>query len=409
MSNELIPFEAGSTGVPAHLASVWGEESNIASRVSINTMSYRGKIWRLIVDGEETKQTRINAEGDREDVAIIEVVVLDHNKGRSRAYYPGAYEEGKNSAPMCYSADGVTPDADVKEPCATTCASCEFSVKGSKISTDGKPSKSAACAPFKRVAIVPPGKLIGTHPALLLRLAQTSVWDATNQANEAEGWYAWDQYLEMLRQRGAKHTAAVQTRVKFDNNTAYPKLLFKAGGWLSPDDMLTAKQRIADSTDEIAKILTGSPDNDGLTGKPSIPSRAADAGSTVAKGTADVDDADVAAAEAQIAAANAKKATAAAAKKAKAEADAAAAAAQAILDAKAAKKAALLAQMAALEEDGDAAVLAPAAKEVVVARAAPAEVVDAKPAAAAAAVNVPAETGTPAALSTLLDEWHDAP
>lgn len=53
---------------------------------------------------------------------IVNLVVLDHNKGRSRAYYEGAFEKGKNSAPRCTSADGVTPDADIKEPCAATCA-----------------------------------------------------------------------------------------------------------------------------------------------------------------------------------------------------------------------------------------------------------------------------------------------
>lgn len=91
-------------------------------------------------------------------------------------------------------------------------------MKGSKITDCG--TQSTLCAPFKRIAVVPSAQ-IGKHPAMLLRLAQTSVWDKDNASNEAQGWYAWDQYLDMLRARGAKHTAAVETRVKFDMHMTY--------------------------------------------------------------------------------------------------------------------------------------------------------------------------------------------
>ena len=393
MSN-IIPFGTTGNDVPAHLADLFGEEGNILPRQTINQLSYRGKVWRRIVDGEETQLTRNNADGDAEPVPIVSVVVLDHNKGRSRAFYKGNFEEGKNTAPDCYSGDGVTPDAGVKEPCAATCATCPNSVKGSKITENGK--QSTACSPFKRIAIVPSGKAIGSHPAMLLRLAQTSVWDKDNGENEAKGWFAWDQYLDMLRARGAKHTAAVETKVKFDLRMAYPKLLFSASRWLNPEEASAAKTRLVESAEDIATILTGAGDKDGTMGQP--------AAAAAQPSGPDVDEAEVAEAEAQrlplvakveaekkAAAAVAKAAKKAAADKALAEAQAAAAAADSD------------------EDEGDAwggeetaVVVQPVAEKAKAVSEAT------KPSASAASTpveNAAVVEGTPSGLSDLLSGW----
>jgi hypothetical protein len=381
MATNIIPFSSSGNDVPAHITALFGEDGNIAIRISIDQLSYRGKVWRRIVGGEETQLTRTNADGDAEPVPIVSVVVLDHNKSRSRAYYKGNFEEGKNATPDCTSSDGITPDADVKEPCAKTCAACPNSVKGSKITENGK--QSTLCSPFKRVAIVP-AQGLGSHPVMLLRLAQTSMWDKDNGENEAKGWYAWDQYLDMLRARGAKHTAAVETKVKFDLRMAYPKLLFSASRWLNPEETTAAKARIAESTAVIEKILSGA-GNDGVAGQPAaLPGYVAD-------------DNDASAVAAQAAAAEAaKKATAKAAKKAAAD--------KALADAQAAAAAA----DADDDEEGGgfgevaAAVVAapvkPAAKAVTAAKA--------PKAAAATPVEAPAVVeGTPAGLADLLSGW----
>lgn len=271
MTTAIIPFDSTGTAgnavaeVPAHLVALFGDSANITPRFNINQLSYRGKTWRRVVEGEETALTRQNTEGDVEPIPIVNLVILDHNKNRSRAYYEGAFEEGKNSSPKCYSGDGIAPDASVKEPCAATCATCPNAVKGSKITENGK--QSTLCSPFKRIAVVPSSN-IGQHPAMLLRLAQTSVWDKDNGENESKGWYAYDQYMDMLRARGAKHTAAVETRVKFDLRMAYPKLLFSAARWLNPDEATAAKALIAEKEKEIADILTGGADRDGVSGQP---------------------------------------------------------------------------------------------------------------------------------------------
>lgn len=321
MPNDIIPFGAGSE-VPAHLQNLFGDDSNIAPRVSINQLSYRGKVWRRVVDGEETTMTKKDSDGETVPMQIVSVIVLDHNKGRSRAFYKGSYEEGKNAAPDCYSGDGITPDADVKEPCAATCATCPNSVKGSKITENQK--QTTACSPFKRIAIVPAGKAAASHVPLLLRLAQTSVWDKDNAENEAQGWFAWDQYMDFLRARGAKHTASVVTKVKFDQAKAYPKLLFSAGAWASAEEAAAAKTRLTADREAIDKILKGG-SADGVAG--TAPAQEAEAAEdTASAAKAAIAEAEARAKAAALAKAQAEKIEKAAAK-AKAEAEAKAAAA----------------------------------------------------------------------------------
>jgi hypothetical protein len=415
MATSIIPF-AGSTELPAHLAALFGEDdTNLAARSSINQLSYRGKVWRRIVDGVEEQITRTNKDtGDTEAVPIINLVVLDHNKQRSRAFYEGGFEEGRNRKPVCYSSDGVTPDDSVPEPCAKTCASCPNAVKGSLITENGK--MSTKCQPNKRIVVVPTS-MIGQHVPLLLRIAQTSVWDKDNSANEAQNWYAWDQYLDMLRARGARHTAAVETRVKFDTRMAYPKVLFKADRWLSPEEAQAAKQKLADCADEIAKILNGGQDPDGAAGDPGIPKEGLPASqeATGATAAAPAEDPNAKAAQAAAqAAANVaaaakleaeKKAQAKAAKQARADEAAKAAVAAAEAAAKAAAD-------AGDEDEGGAwGVVSgtngatPAATRTPARTVTPVTPVQA--AAPAAELAPVVETGTPAGLSELLSAWDD--
>jgi len=242
----IVPFEAGKmTAPPSHLAKFFDQNENIEERLNIPQLSFRGKVWRIVINGEE--KPLLNKEGD--PVQVVHIVVLDHNKARSRAYYEGAYEEGKAQAPACWSTDGEVPDAQVKEPRAKSCQACEFSKKGSKITPQGK--EVTACSVFKRVALVPLSD-VESEP-LLLRLAQTSMWDKNNEENEAKGWYAWDQFIDMLRKHGAKHTAAVATKVKFDHRVAYPKLLFAASRWLADEEMEIVGPLLKD--ERVGKLL----------------------------------------------------------------------------------------------------------------------------------------------------------
>lgn len=260
MATEMQVFMGGAQ-MPAHVAAAFAEESNIQKKVSIPTLSIAGKKFSMKIGGETTILTKVDAEtGEKVNLSFVNVVVLDQNPNRSRTYFAKAYVSGENQVPECYSSDGKKPDADVKTPCAATCAACPNSVKGSRIK-EGR--EGYACESKKRLAVWPSAMLSNPTlglPPLQLILPITSVWDKENKQNDAEGWFAWDNYTDMLRGMGVTHTGQIITRIKFDN-TEHPKLLFKAIRWL--DDAEHAQFHEIDKikaimgTDDVKKLLHG--------------------------------------------------------------------------------------------------------------------------------------------------------
>jgi|SRR5271166_434785 len=253
MTTQLTLF-GGDAQLPDHLKD-WGIEDNVVVRDQIPQLSFRGKVWRLMLKGKEEVQNG----PDGEPAGAVQVIILDYNKARSRAYYEGDFEEGKNRAPSCWSNDGKTPDASIEEPQALTCDSCPQSVKGSKI-VNGK--ESVACSQYKRAVVVP--AVNPSFEPLLLKIPQTSIWDKDNAENEAKQWYAFDQYMDMLKRHGIMHTGKVITRMKFDSRMAYPKILFHPDGMLPPELKPAVLAQCA-KKEVLAALLNAMPD---IGGKP---------------------------------------------------------------------------------------------------------------------------------------------
>lgn len=247
MSTEVTLFGGAQAGLPAYLADI-NATGNIEPRANIPTLSFRGKVFRIGLEG--TEMVVKNAEGD--PATSVEIIILDYNKARSRAMYP-AYVEGQSKPPICWSNDGVTPDHDVQTKQAAACATCPQAAKGSKIGPDGKPG--VACAQFKRAVVVPSVK--PGFEKLLLKIPQTSMYDKDNKENEAAGFYAFDQYMDMLHHRGVKHTASVLTKVKFDMRQSYPKLLFAAANWVPPEKYAVVQEQLNDKAriEELLKTV----------------------------------------------------------------------------------------------------------------------------------------------------------
>lgn len=228
------------TQLPSYLADAFSdEETNLVVTESIPTLTFRGKQFRIRIGGEEHLLQRRTEDGESYPVPSIMMIVLDVNPNRSRTYFEGAYVSGENRAPDCWSNDGKVPDPTVAQPQASTCAACPKSVKGSRITDNGK--EVSACTTNRKLAVIPHNKL--DMEPLLLKVPQTSMWDKDNKENESQGYFAWDQYVAFLRGRGVPHTAAVITKIKFDN-TEYPKLLFSAVGWVDGNDMPKVKELV---------------------------------------------------------------------------------------------------------------------------------------------------------------------
>lgn len=234
--------------LPAYLADAMGQggfETNIPDRNTVPSLSYEGKTWQIIKDGNRTKLQAQNSDGDMVPVPVMRVVLLNFNPDRGRAFYEGTYNPAASAAPLCWSADGKAPDPSVKAKQSNLCQGCPQSVKGSKI-IDGR--EGVACSSHRMLAVAPAFDM-GADP-LRLKIAVTSDYD---KEVVEHGWFALRQYADYLKSRGIVHTALVVTKIKFDPNTAYPKLLFALDRVLTQDEVGVIQQALKNP--KVAELL----------------------------------------------------------------------------------------------------------------------------------------------------------
>ena len=214
MASEMTLFKDG-VQLPAYLKnremddvtkSLMGGGS-LAKRISI-----KGGVWRLMSGGKE-----IAVNEDR----AMNFVIVNAAPKVGRTFYQGTYDPDaeKASAPVCWSANGDTPDASVSEPQSKTCANCPQNIKGS-----GQ-GDSRACRFSQRVAVVLENDLEGD-------VFQLSLPAASIFGNGENGKLPLQAYVKFLAGFNVPITAVV-TEARFDTNAATPKLTFKAARPLS--------------------------------------------------------------------------------------------------------------------------------------------------------------------------------
>jgi hypothetical protein len=240
--------------VPDHIRKFNDENSNIADKVSVNALTYPGKIWTVAIEGSKTPLMKTNEEGDLEPRQTLTVVILDYAKRRGRSYYSAGFDPDKPQQPDCWAADGIAPDEHSRDKQSEKCATCPMAVKGSKTTDAGK--DTTACQQYRMVAVALYRKW--DLPPLRLRLAITSDYDATSKEHEAKGWFAFQQLTDLFRSKGIKHTAELAVKVKFDVNVNYPKVLFSPSSWLTEEetDIVKAMADSAEVKDLISSTFT---------------------------------------------------------------------------------------------------------------------------------------------------------
>jgi hypothetical protein len=216
MSNELSVL---GQGLPSYLkelniddttkALMGGTGSGGAKRIS-----FKGSVWRMMVNG---KEVAVN-----EDRAMNVVVVAAAPKV-SRTFYAGTYQEGGEAkSPDCWSADGEVPDAKAANPQAKRCVDCQQNAKGS-----GQ-GESRACRFQQRLAVVLANDIAGD--VFQLALPSTSIFGAGEP-----GKWPLQTYAKMIGGKGVPITAVV-TEMRFDTNSATPKITFKPVRVLDADE-----------------------------------------------------------------------------------------------------------------------------------------------------------------------------
>lgn len=223
MSTNVVPFDQGRPpAVFANHVSTITEDAMSGIPDSFAVISIRGKNWRAKYQGEE----ELIRGADGSPMQKLPVVIIGAAPGIAKQWYASAYTEGSDQAPDCYSTDGRAPDpASPKKQCET-CEICPKNRFETRVTDDGRTTKSKACQDSKRIAVVPLGDIANEvyGGPMMLRLPPSSL-------------QGFKQYLRMLTQKGAK-VEQVATVLEFNYDVAYPQVTFKALGWLTDEQAL---------------------------------------------------------------------------------------------------------------------------------------------------------------------------
>jgi hypothetical protein len=186
-------------------------------------ISIKGGVFRKMVGGKE-----IGAIEDRH----MNVIFVKMSHTPSRTYYTGAFKEGEKVSPACWSSDSKVPDAEVKNPQATACDKCQWSVKGS-----GQSGLGAACRLSWRTAVVLPQDPGGDIMQLVL--PATSAF-----GDEENGRWPFRSYVKMLANHNISASRVV-TKMQFDTKATAPRVLFSPVSGVPPEalDVLQAQAK----------------------------------------------------------------------------------------------------------------------------------------------------------------------
>lgn len=207
--NNVIPVNFGA--LPAEYAGKARFDDELSAGISSGfaVMSYRNSRWHTKFRGEE--KLLVNESGDPR--LSIEVVLVKASTVISKHFYKDGFKEGSSEAPDCSSANGVTPDLNVKAKQCNTCAACPNNAWGSRITPAGKGGK--LCSDYKTAVIVPLGdlenELLGGP--MLLRIPAASLREAQ----------AYGQRMTSV----GYPTHMIGTRITFDTSVNYPRFTFK--------------------------------------------------------------------------------------------------------------------------------------------------------------------------------------
>lgn len=219
--SEITLFKGGNVAIPSYIKNVESKLKDLTfAGASGRNISIRGSVWRMIVDGKEVAQS---------DARAIKVVIVGMSETVGRVHYEGQYEEGKEAAPICWSADGKTPDMRSAKLQASSCDECPKNIGGS-----GQ-GDSKACRYIRNLAVVMANDMGGD--IYKLSLPATSLFGA------AEGKkMPLDAYRRFLKGHGIPLDCVV-TEMRFDTDSSTPKVIFSAVQPLEEDEFRICQER----------------------------------------------------------------------------------------------------------------------------------------------------------------------
>jgi hypothetical protein len=233
MSNDLAMLDSG---LPDYLKTLQVDDTTKAlmggGSIGMKRISIKGGVWRLMLNGKEI------AKNEDRHMHVVVVAAAPHV---SRTYYAQQYQEGGDIvAPDCWSADGQFPDAKAAAPQASRCIDCPQNVAGS-----GQ-GNTRACRYSQRIAVALANDIEGD--VFQLTLPSTSIF-----GDGAAGKWPLQAYAKMLGSKNIPITAVV-TEMRFDTDSATPRINFKPVKFLSSDQHEAAIKQGA--TDVAKRAIT---------------------------------------------------------------------------------------------------------------------------------------------------------
>ena len=210
-------------------------------------ISIKGSVWRLMVNGKEVAKNE-----DR----FLNVVIANASPKVSRSFYGEKFQEGSEPAmPDCWSADGNVPDPKAPKKQANRCVDCPQNVAGSG------DNNTRACRFSQRLAVVLANDVAGDIYQLTLP-AKSIFGEGT------AGKWPLQAYAKMLGSKGIPITAVV-TEMRFDTDSATPKVIFKPVKFLDAAEHQTVITQGASEAAKRAITMTVA-ETDGAKVKPKV-------------------------------------------------------------------------------------------------------------------------------------------
>ena len=235
--SELSIFKNGAA-IPAHLRRTELSETTKAlmGSTSSRRISIKGGIFRLIVGGQEIAKNE-----DRS----MNIIIAAAAPKTSRQYYEATYQDAIATAPSCYSNNGETPDTSCEKPQSSACLTCPQNIAGS-----GQ-GQSRACRYSHRLAVLLEND-IASGEIYELSLASTSLFGKGTDKMPLM------QYVQLLAANGLNVTDVV-TELRFDTDSATPKMVFRAVRYLEIDELESVVEHSNSPEAKLAITMSFSP------------------------------------------------------------------------------------------------------------------------------------------------------
>jgi hypothetical protein len=220
-------------GVPAYLKELQDDATNSIAGGGNDEMGQ----YRISIKGGAFREMMGNKEVRVSEERSMNVIIVKASPNVYRAFYEGAYVEGQNASPTCWSINNQTPadvvPADQKQ--ANRCMDCKQHIKGS-----GQ-GEGRACRYQQRIAVLVEGETDRRKVAQVI-LPATSVF-----GEGEKGKLPLQAYGRHLKAHNTP-VVGVVTEMRFDINSPTPKLHFKPVRPITEEEFEAVKD-VKDSPD----------------------------------------------------------------------------------------------------------------------------------------------------------------